>query len=645
VNINLKNQTGFYFYNRKPFMKFIISIFFLAFSNLIFAQGFGSDAAFIKANFTKTEHMIPMRDGVQLYTAVYTPKDASAGNTYPILMERTPYGCEPYGESFYPQSGMGPNKKLLFEKYIFVYQDVRGRYKSEGNFKEMTPHLAIKKSNRDVDESSDAFDTVEWLVKNISGNNGNVGLYGVSYPGFYATASLPNAHPAIKAVSPQAPVTDEFMGDDANHNGAFFLLDNFSFMNYFGGKKDSSGTNYKMVFNSPIRDAYQYFLQLGSVKNTNSEKLYNNQSEIWNEYLEHDTYDAYWKTRNIRTHLKNIKPAVLVVGGWFDAEDLFGALRTYEAIEQQNKVNKSHLFMGPWTHGAWGRSTWNSFGTFDFGSNLNAYYQQAETDFFNFYLKGKGSNTLKKATVFNSGTNEWKQLNVWPPVNTKPTPFYLGANGKLTTTKAAVDDTTNYISDPASPVPYIATVSGRRRNEYMIDDQRFAAKRPDVLTYQTEILDNDVTIAGRITADLFVSLQGIDGNTIKKPDADFVVKIIDVLPDTASNKNGMVMAGFQRLIRAEVFRGKFRKSMEKPKAFVPGKKEEVKFYLNEIVHTFKKGHRIMVQVQSSWFPITDRNPQQFMKIPEANPEDFKPLMISIHQKESKIIMPVTTSDL
>ncbi len=626
-------------------MKHTLTILFLFFSTIVFAQGVGLDATFIKANFTKKEQMIPMRDGVKLYTAVYIPKDASAVNNYPILMERTPYGCYPYGDTLYPRFGMGPNKKLLNEKYIFVYQDVRGRYKSEGNFEEMTPHIAKKKTNNDVDESSDAFDTVDWLVKNIIGNNGNVGLYGISYPGFYATASLPNAHPAIKAVSPQAPVTDEFIGDDANHNGAFFLLDNFSFMNYFDGKKNSSGTDYKMIFNSPIQYAYKYFLQMGSVKNTNGEKLYNNQSKIWNQYLEHDTYDAFWKERNIRTHLKNINPAVLVVGGWFDAENLFGALRTYEAIEQQNKVNKNYLFMGPWTHGAWSRSTWSSFGTLDFGSNLNAYYQQAETDFFNYYLKGKGSNNLQKATVFNTGTNEWIQLNAWPPANTNSTAFYFEPNGKLSNTKGANTDTTNYISDPANPVPYIATVSGRRRNEYMVDDQRFAAKRPDVLVYQTEVLENDVTVAGRITADLFVSMQAIKGSTNKKPDADFIVKVIDVLPDTACNKNGIVMAGFQRLIRAEVFRGKFRKSMEKPVAFVPGKKEEVKFYLNEIVHTFKKGHRIMVQVQSSWFPITDRNPQQFIKIPEATSEDYKPLMISLHHKESKIIMPLTTKEL
>ncbi|MEO7311558.1 MAG: CocE/NonD family hydrolase [Chitinophagaceae bacterium] len=590
------------------------------------------------------ERMIAMRDGVQLFTAIYIPKDISPANTYPFLMERTPYGCAPYGVAAFPRNGLGPNSKLLHEKYIFVYQDVRGRYKSQGNFEEMTPHIANKKSSKDVDESSDAYDTVDWLLKNVSGNNGNVGLYGVSYPGFYATASLPNAHPAIKAVSPQAPVTDEFIGDDANHNGAFFLLDNFSFMNSFGGKRTADSTNYIPVFKKDrIKDVYEYFLQMGGLKNTNSTSFYNNDVKIWNEYLAHDTYDDYWKARNIRPHLKSIKPAVLVVGGWFDAEDMFGALHTYEAIEQQSKANNNHLLMGPWTHGAWGRADWSRFGSFEFGANVNTYFEKTETDFFNFYLKGKGSIDLKEATMFNTGTNEWKQLNKWPPANTTAVPLFLGANGKMAKGMPMDAGTDVYTSDPGKPVPYISGISSRRQNEYLVDDQHFAAQRPDVLAYQTDILTEDITVAGRIRADLFVSLQSPAGIENLHPDADFIVKVIDVLPDTMPSLRGITMAGFQRMIRAEVFRGKFRKSFEKPEAFVPGKTEEVAFDLNDMLHTFKKGHRIMVQVQSSWFPIIDRNPQQFMKIPNAEPGDFKPLEIRLHHKETRIILPVATN--
>jgi len=591
---------------------------------------------FVKEHFTKIDTMITMRDGIKLYTVIYVPKDNT--EKYPFLMERTPYSAGPYGDQNYPNR-IGPDTNLLKEKYIFVNQDVRGRYMSEGTNLEVTPHIAKKKSSKDVDESSDTFDTIEWLLKNIPNNNGRVGLYGISYPGFYATASLPDAHPAIRAVSPQAPVTDEFMGDDANHNGAFFLLDNFNFMNYYGKPRTGPVKDYgSQLFNINSKDAYSFFLKLGPIKNTQSEKYFNNKSYIWDEYLQHDTYDDYWKARNIRTALKNITVPTLVVGGWFDAEDLFGALKTYETLENQQKQNKNHLVMGPWTHGAWAGGDWSKFATYDFGSNTSNFFQDSiQTTFFNYYLKDKGILNIAEATMFETGSNQWKYYPTWPPKEVTETDYFLNEDNKLTTKKGSGFD--EYISDPAKPVPYTNGIFARRNNEYMAEDQRFAATRPDVLVYETTELSEDITLAGNISADLRVSITGTD--------ADFIVKLIDVLPENEPNfKNaprGFQMAGYQRLVRAEVIRGKFRNSFEKPEAFVPGKISQVKFSLNDVAHTFKKGHRIMVQVQSSWFPLVDRNPQKFMRIPDAGESDFQKINIKLYHdsvNDSKITLPV-----
>ena len=593
-------------------------------------------AGYVKENFTKIDTTITMRDGIKLYTVIYTPKDVS--EKYPFLMERTPYSAGPYGDTNY-SNRIGPDTNLLKEKYIFVYQDVRGRYMSEGTNLEVTPHIANKKNKKDVDESSDTYDTVDWLLKNIKNNNGRVGLYGISYPGFYATACLPGAHPAIKAVSPQAPVTDEFIGDDVNHNGAFFLMDNFEFMNYFGKARTGPVKDYgSEVFDVNPKDMYSFFLKLGPVKNTQSEKYFNHKSYIWDEYVQHDTYDDYWKARNIRTHLKNITIPTLVVGGWFDAEDLFGALNTYSAIESQSKGNNNRLVMGPWTHGSWAGGDWSKFATQEFGSNTSNYFQDSlQSTFFNFYLKDKGNFNAAEATVFETGSNQWKSYPSWPPQNIINTDYYLDNNNRLSNQKGNGFD--EYMSDPAKPVPYTNGIFGRRNNEYMAEDQRFAANRPDVLVYETEILTEDITLAGKILADLQVSITGTD--------ADLVVKLIDVLPDNEPNfKNaprGFQMAGYQRLVRAEVMRGKFRNSFEKPEAFEPNKITNVKFSLNDVAHTFKKGHKIMVQVQSSWFPLVDRNPQKFIRIPDADESDFQKATIKIYHdgvNASKIVLPV-----
>ncbi len=613
----------------------ILLLFTTVFSTVLFAQ---TSKDFVKDNYNKTDTNIVMRDGIKLKTIIYTPKAES--EKYPFLIERTPYSAGPYGSKY--ARSLGPDANLMKEKYIFVIQDVRGRYMSEGINLEVTPYIKNKIDNTIVDENSDTYDTVDWLVKNIKNNNGKAGLYGISYPGFYATAALPTAHPAIKAVSPQAPVTDEFIGDDANHNGAFFLLDNFNFMNYYGKERTGPVEDYgNQIFSPKITNAYDFFLALGPLKNTQSKAYFNNRSYIWNEYLQHDTYDEYWQSRNIRPYLKNIQPAVLVVGGWFDAEDLFGALNTYTSIEKQNKRNNNYLVMGPWTHGAWAGSNWNKFATYDFGSNTAKFFQDSiQTPFFNYYLKNKGKFTAAEAIVFETGTNQWKNFATWPPKNVTPTSYYFQNLKKLTTSKPTeINNFDEYNSDPANPVPYTKGVFAGRNNAYMAEDQSFAAARNDVLLYVTDTLKNDVTIAGNIVANLVASLSTTD--------ADFIVKLIDVLPDNEPTPSFLPqttsMGGLQRLIRAEVLRGKFRESFTNPKAFVPNSPTNVQVALNDVLHTFKRGHKIMVQIQSSWFPLVDRNPQQFMTIPTASESDFIKSTIRIfHDSKnmSSIILPV-----
>ena len=598
-----------------PFKTLFLQVITLFIGFSAFAQQ--TDSAYIRQNFTKIERTIPMRDGVKLFTAIYIPKEKS--KKYPFLLNRTPYTVAPYGENNFKTS-LGPSSVLLKEGFIYVYQDVRGKWMSEGEFIDVRPQITGKKGKKDIDESTDTYDTIDWLIKNVGNNNGKVGIYGISYPGFYSTTSLPGAHPALKAVSPQAPVTDWFMGDDFHHNGALMLADAFNFYSTFGVPRPKPITPDQgpKSLEIPIKDNYRFFLSVGALKNVNA-RYFGDSIKFWNDLMAHGTYDDFWKARNIRTHLKDVKPAVLVVGGFFDAEDTYGTFRTYEAIEKQNPKAKNNLVMGPWFHGGWVRSTGSSFGDINFEQATSAHYQEKiEYPFFMHYLKDGPQHHLAEATIFLTGSNQWKNFDTWPPADTEKKTLYFQPDGKLSFTKPGIATSFDeYESDPNAPVPYQDGVQARRSREYMVDDQRFAARRPDVKVYQTEVLTEDITLTGPLTADLFVSTTGTD--------ADYVVKLIDVYPEDAEptvNKEAM-MGGYQMLVRGEIMRGKFRKSFENPEAFVPEQVTQVKYELPDVGHTFKKGHRIMVQVQNSWFPLADRNPQKFMDIYAADDQDFQ----------------------
>jgi putative CocE/NonD family hydrolase len=586
----------------------------------------------VKANYTKYEYRIPMRDGAHLFTAVYVPKDAS--HSYPFLINRTPYSVGPYGVDHY-RTQLGPSPDFDKAGYIFVDQDVRGRYMSEGKFVEMTPHIDDKRSKQDVDDSSDLHDTIDWLLKNVPNNNGNAGIWGISYPGFYTSASIIDSHPALKAASPQAPMTDLFMGDDAYHGGAFMLAANFGFYASFKPQENPQLPPKTFVpFDFGTQDGYEFYLKAGPLSGLS--KLIGGNSALWEDQAHHDTYDEYWKVRNLAPHMKNIHCAVLTVGGWFDAEDLQGPFSTFQAIDKNNSSIFNALVMGPWVHGGWYRLDGHYLGRADFGSNTGEYYRKNILfPFFEQYLKGNGDAKLPKAYVFETGTNVWRQYSSWPPKSAEQKTLYFHANGTLSFDPPAADAQAfdEYVSDPAKPVPFVNYLDEEVPQEYMVSDQRFASSRPDVLVYQTPVLQEDVTVAGPVNPHLFVSTSATD--------SDFDVKLIDVYPpdypdsklDERSEDQGrrhrtdvpppsFTMGGYQQLVRGEPFRGKFRHSFEKPEPFTPGKVEELDTHIPDVNHTFRRGHRIMVQVQSTWFPLTDRNPQTFLTIPDAKPADF-----------------------
>ncbi|GGC60692.1 CocE/NonD family hydrolase [Undibacterium terreum] len=574
-------------------------------------------AEYIRANYTKYEYRIPARDGKLLFTAVYVPNDASAKKTYPILMVRTPYTVAPYGTSNY-KTALGSSEQYEKEGFIFAFQDVRGAYMSEGEFVNMRPQLVQKKSKTDIDESTDTYDTVDWLVKNIAGNNGKVGQWGISYPGFYTAVGVIDTHPALKAVSPQAPIADWFRGDDMHRNGAFNLEMAFGFFSSFGKPRPVPGEYVKSKpFDYGTPDAYQFFVDLGALSNVNP-KYFKDGIPFWNEIIQHPNYDEFWKSRNLLPHLKNVKAAVMTVGGWYDTEDLYGPLNIYKSIEKLNPGINNSIVIGPWVHGGWSRTSGEKIGDANFGFKTTETFQPLELAFFKHYLKGTDKPSMPKAWMFESGANRWRGFDAWPPRNVKPQALYFQSGGKLSfdAPKQADQQFDEYPSDPSKPVPYTTEISNRWSNQYVAADQRFASRRPDVLSYQTDVLERDVTLAGPLEADLFVSTTGTD--------ADFVVKLIDVAPNNPDVAEGEINRGGQQtLVRGEPFRARFRDGFETPKPFTPNEVTKVKFAINDVLHTFQRGHRIMVQVQSSWFPFIDRNPQSFVpNIYQAKDSDF-----------------------
>ena len=599
-------------------------------------------AEHIRAHYTKREVMIPMRDGVRLFTAIYSPNDAGVGGkTYPILVQRTPYDVGPYGAEHYKDT-LGPSEEYVYDGYVFVYQDVRGKYMSEGEFVNLRPQLPDKVPDKlpagveeGVDESTDAWDTIDWLVENVPGNNGKVGLWGISYPGFYASAGAIDSHPALVAVSPQAPIADWFF-DDFHRHGAFILPMAFNFFSSFGQPRPEPTTEDPKRFDHGTPDGYAFFLDLGPLSNVNERHLHG-EVEFWNDIAAHPNYDEYWQSRNLLPHLDDIGAAVLVVGGWYDTEDLYGPLATYRAIERQNPEIFNALVMGPWPHGGWQRADGESLGEEDFGFPTSEYYRrQVELPFFRHYLKGPrgdGELHVAEATIFETGADRWRRFDAWPPPGLREASLYLRAGGPsagavsfeppglVEPPEEAFD---SYVSDPAKPVPYTTELTTRWARDYMTEDQRFAARRPDVLVYRSEPLAEDLTIAGPLTADLWVSTTGRD--------ADWIVKVIDEYPvdpprfvDERPEAPETDLRGTQRLVRAEVFRGRFRESYDEPKPFEPGEITRVTYELRDVLHTFRRGHRVTIQVQSTWFPFVDRNPQSWVEnIFEAEEDDFIP---------------------
>lgn len=608
-------------------MKHFLIALFVCCVNTLFAQQ-TNDVDYVKNNYTKRELYIPMRDGTKLFTVIYEPKDQS--KSYPIMMIRTPYSCAPYGADKIKPS-IGPSMEFAKDGFIFVYQDIRGKYKSEGTFVANRPYI-LKKKKGQVDETTDTYDTIDWLVKKIKSNK-KVGVWGVSSPGFYASMALIDAHPNLKAVSPQAPVTDWFMGDDRHHNGAFMLMGSFSFLSSFGKMRDSVGTTHPGGFYAyNTTDGYDFYLKSGPLKNFNKNYL-NGKSILWNEMMNNPDYNSYWQERSYTPYLNQVKPEVLVVGGWFDQEDLYGPLKTYEALAKSGK-NKVSFVMGPWYHGSWTRGTGKTLGNLDFASNTSDYYRQdIELAFFKKHLKAEAVTAVAPVSIFVTGSNQWEYLNEWPSKSLVETELYLQADQGLSFSKPNSSNLAfeEYSSDPNKPVPYTAEKTLMRGFQYMFEDQVFASRRPDVLVFETEELQEDVKIMGNLQANLFVSTTGTD--------ADYIVKLIDVHPFEKDAK----LSDAQVLVRGEVMRAKYRNSFSEPEPMRPNEVTQVKFDMQDAAHVFKKGHKIMVQIQSSWFPLVDRNPQKFVNIYEADEADFEVHNQRVYfsqQFPSSIILPL-----
>jgi putative CocE/NonD family hydrolase len=589
-----------------------------------------------RERYTKYEYQIPMRDGARIFTEVYVPKDTS--QRYPFLLTRTPYSVSPYGTDNY-RATLGPSEQFEKEGFIFVYQDARGRYMSEGEFLQVRPYVPDKRGPKDVDESTDTYDTIEWLLKNIPNNNGRVGMIGISQPGFHVAASIIDSHPALKCASPQAPTADYYMGDDVYHNGAFMLAANFWFYSFFRPRgPDIDSPRPQLQFDPGTPDGYDFFLNMGPLTDVN-QRLLKGEARYWQEIVDHPNYDEFWKGRSLWKFMRNVKCAVLNVGGWFDAEDPMGPFRVYHAVHKSDPGTPNILVMGPWPHGGWARLEGDKLGNLTFGVKTGVFFrEQIQFPFFMHYLKDKPAD-LPGAFVFLTGINEWRRHPSWPPEGTTPLTLYFRENGRLDqeaprdSEQPAFDE---YLSDPNRPVPYLSYVVRGMTSDYMTEDQRFASQRPDVLVYQTEPLAEDLVIAGPINVDLTASTTGSD--------SDFVVKLIDVYPGDYPSPpppehqpvppNWIKMGGYQQLVRGEPFRAKFRESFEKPEPMTPGKPTRITYSMPDVYHAFRRGHRIMVQIQSSWFPLVDRNPQKFMDIPKARKEDFRKAIQRVYRSRA-----------
>ena len=648
--------------------KFIVVLFMILCSfAIIFAQTTQPQtelAKYIQDNYTKREVMIPMRDGIKLFTSIYEPKAQT--EKYPIMLNRTPYTVSPYGADKFKTS-LGPDELFPKEGFIFVYQDVRGKTMSEGEFEDVRPDID-NKTPKDIDESTDTYDTIEWLIKNVSNNNGRVGTYGISYPGFYTSAGSIDSHPALKACSPQAPVSDWFTGDDMHHNGALFLAQNYSFFTFFGQYRPTPNNDFAYVKpwkGRETEDGYDFYKNLGGLKETADyyQTALGTRIKFWDEMMAHPNYDQYWKDRNILPKLKNITCATMTVGGWYDNEDLYGALKTYQHIEKQNPGIFNVLVVGPWSHGGWARGDGEWLGTAYFGSKTSPFYHEnMELPFFNHFLKDKGDiSKIKEVNLFDTGSNEWKSFTGYNPANSTETALYLTKNGGLTFSSDALKAAggyNEYISDPMKPVPYTQKITSNYPRDFMTEDQRFASTRPDVLVYQTEVLTEDVTVTGDIKPKLFISSSGTD--------SDFVVKLVDVFPDEYNfpesgkklpngqperikppeNSAWSVFApgGYEMLLRGEPFPARFRNSFEKPEPLKPNMATKIEYTMPGIAHTFKKGHRIMIQIQSTWFPLVARNPQKFMdNYKLATQADFQKATERVYyggKNGSMIVLPI-----
>ncbi|MBT3136747.1 CocE/NonD family hydrolase [Alteromonas sp. ALT199] len=611
----------------KMVMRSVMLLMILFTTDNVFAQQNDENPreAYIRANFTKYEYQIPMRDGVKLFTSVYIPIDDT--QKYPIMMQRTPYRVAPYGADKY-KAKLGPSEAFEQEGFIFVFQDVRGKFRSEGEFVNMRPQDAYKRGKKATDDATDTYDTIDWLVKNVKGNNGKVGMWGTSYPGYYTSVASINSHPALKAISPQAPIADWFF-DDFHRNGAFVTPMAFIFFDTFDKQREGEFSYWPEGMKSETPDGYQFFRNLGPLTNVN-DKYFHKERPFWNEVIQHPNYDEYWQSRDVLQHLTNTKPATLVVGGWYDTEDLYGPLYTYQTMSKKNKKDHVKLVMGPWYHGQWQSEKGGAeLGEAQFGFDTSAWFQKdVLLPFFKTHLKGAKEAEIATATMFETGSNRWRKFDVWPPKAGSQQTMYLAKNEKLVTTKSDSGNS-EYISDPNKPVPHSAKISRGWDRPYMVEDQRFAARRPDVLVFETDTLDSDLTIAGAIDLDLWFSTN--------KSAADIVVKVVDVFPsiDENNNKVDMNRGNRHELVRWGVLRGRFRESMSEPKAFLPNTPTKVEFELYDLLHTFKRGHKLQIQIQSSMFPFIDMNPQNYVEnIFEAKESDFTKAIHTIyHDKD------------